>query len=96
MPVFWWMNLDLDFLVDRSTPGDVFWGVCGLIMILGSLSANRWGCVGTAQQQQYYREGAAGQEGGPQGARAGNRGPSEDSDDDEDEDEDEEDRKSVV
>ena len=24
---------------------DVFWGVCGLIMIFGSLSANGWGCV---------------------------------------------------
>ena len=23
----------------------VFWGVCALIMILGSLSANGWGCV---------------------------------------------------
>ena len=22
-----------------------FWGVCGLIMILGSLCANGWGCV---------------------------------------------------
>ena len=44
MPVFWWMKLDLVFLVDRSTSGGVFWGVCGL-MILGSLSANGWGCV---------------------------------------------------
>ena len=25
---------------DRSMSGGVFWGVCGLIMILGSLSAN--------------------------------------------------------
>ena len=25
--------------------GVVFWGVCELIMILGSLSANGWGCV---------------------------------------------------
>ena len=25
--------------------GGVFSGVCGLIMILGSLSANGWGCV---------------------------------------------------
>ena len=25
--------------------GGVFWGVCGLIMILGSLCANGWGCV---------------------------------------------------
>ena len=45
MPVFWWMNLDLVFLVGRSTSGGVFWGVCGLIMILGNLSANGWGCA---------------------------------------------------
>ena len=45
MPVFWWMRLDLVFLVGRTTSGGVFWGVCELIMILGSLSANGWGCV---------------------------------------------------
>ena len=45
MPVFWWMRLDLFFLVGRSMSGGVFCGVCGLIMILGSLSANGWGCV---------------------------------------------------
>ena len=45
MPVFWWMSLDLVFLVCRSVSGRVFWGVCDLIMILGSLSANGWGCV---------------------------------------------------
>ena len=45
MPVFWWMRLDLVFLVGTSMSGGVFWGVCGLIMILGSLSANGWGCV---------------------------------------------------
>ena len=45
MPVFWWMRLDLVFLVGRSTCDGVFWGVCGLIMILGSLSANGWACV---------------------------------------------------
>ena len=45
MPVFWWMRLDLVFLVGRSASGSVFWGVCDLIMILGSLSANGWGCV---------------------------------------------------
>ena len=39
------MRLDVFFLVSRSTSGGVFWGVCGLIMILGSLSANGWGCV---------------------------------------------------
>ena len=45
MPVFWWMMLDLVFLVGRSTSGRVFWGFSGLIMILGSLSANGLGCV---------------------------------------------------
>ena len=45
MPVFWWIRLDLVFLVGRTTSGGVFWGVCDLIMILGSLSANGWGCV---------------------------------------------------
>ena len=45
MPVFWCMGLDLVFLVDRSMSGGVFWGFCDLIMILGSLSANGWGCV---------------------------------------------------
>ena len=45
MPVFWWMRLDLVFLVGRSMSGGVFWGVCALTMILGSLSANGWGCV---------------------------------------------------
>ena len=44
MPVFWWMRLDLVFLVGRSTSGLVFSGVCGII-ILGSLSANGWMCV---------------------------------------------------
>ena len=44
MPVFWWMRLDLVFLVGRSTSDSVFWYVCGL-MILGSLSANGWVCV---------------------------------------------------
>ena len=45
MPVFWWMRLNLVFLVGRSMSHGVFGGVCGLIMILGSLSANGWGCV---------------------------------------------------
>ena len=39
------MRLDLVFLVGRTTSGGVFWGVCHRIMILGSLSANGWGCV---------------------------------------------------
>ena len=45
MPVFWWMRLNLVFLVDRTVSGGVFWGVCDLIMILVSLSADGWGCV---------------------------------------------------
>ena len=45
MPVFWWMRLDLVFLVGRTVSSGVFWGVCDLIMILGSLSANEWGYV---------------------------------------------------
>ena len=45
MPVFWWMRLDLVFLVGRTASGGVFWDVCELSMTLGSLSANGWGCV---------------------------------------------------
>ena len=45
MPVFWWMRLDLVFLVGSTAFGGVLWGVFELIMILGSLSANGWGCV---------------------------------------------------
>ena len=45
MPLFWWMRLDLVFLVGGTTPGGMFWGVCELSMILGSLSANGCGCV---------------------------------------------------
>ena len=45
MFVFWWMRLDLLFLVGRTASGGVCWGVCEVIMILGSLSANGWGCV---------------------------------------------------
>ena len=45
MPEFWWMRLDLVFLVGRTASGGVFWGVCELIMILCSLSANGQGCV---------------------------------------------------
>ena len=45
MPVFWRMRLDLVFLEGRTVSGFVFWGVCDLIMILGSLSANGWYCV---------------------------------------------------
>ena len=45
MPLLWWMRLDLVFLVGRSTSDGVFCGVCDLIMILGSFSANGCGCV---------------------------------------------------
>ena len=45
MPVFWWLRLDLVFLVGRTTSGGVFCGVCDLTIILGSLSANGWGYV---------------------------------------------------
>ena len=45
MPVFWTMRLDLVFLVGRTVSSGVFWGVCNLIMILGSLSVDGWGCV---------------------------------------------------
>ena len=45
MPVFWWVGLDLVFLVGKCALGGVFWGVCEFSMILGSLSANGWGCV---------------------------------------------------
>ena len=45
MPVFWWVGLDLVFLVDNAVSGGVFWGVCELSMILGNLSANGCGCV---------------------------------------------------
>ena len=45
MPVFWWMRLDLVFVVGRTTSSAVFSGVCELITILGSICANGWGCV---------------------------------------------------
>ena len=45
MHVFWWMRLDPVFLVGSTASGGVFWDVCELIMILGSLYANGWGCV---------------------------------------------------
>ena len=45
MLVFLWVRLDLVFLVSSTTSAAVFCGVCDLIMILGSLSSNGWGCV---------------------------------------------------
>ena len=35
----------LVFLVGRTMPGGVFWGICVLSMTLGSLSYNGWVCV---------------------------------------------------
>ena len=43
--MFWWMRLDLVFLMGRTASGSVFWGVCELSMILGRLSVNGWGGV---------------------------------------------------
>ena len=45
VPVFWWMRLDLVFLVGRTTSDGVFWDICELSMILGSHSANGLGCI---------------------------------------------------
>ena len=45
MPVFWWVRVDLVFLVGRTASGGMFWGVSDLIMILGSLYSNGWCCV---------------------------------------------------
>ena len=45
MPLFWWVGLHLVFLLGRAASSGVFWGVCELSMILGSLSANGQGCV---------------------------------------------------
>ena len=44
MPVFWWMRLDLAFLVSRSASHGVCWCVCDL-RTLGSLPANGLACV---------------------------------------------------
>ena len=45
MSVLWWVGLDLVFLVGRTASSGVFWGVWELSIILGSFSANGWGCV---------------------------------------------------
>ena len=45
MLVFWWMRLDLFFLVGRATSGGMFRAVSDLVMILGSFSANGRRCV---------------------------------------------------
>ena len=41
------MELGLVPLVGRAVSGGVFRGGCELSMTLGSLSADRWGCVPT-------------------------------------------------
>ena len=55
-------GLDLVFLVGRAASDGVFWGVCELSMILGSLSVNGWGCVPVLLVVWYgvYSTGAAG------------------------------------
>ena len=45
MPVFWSVGLDFVFLMGSALSGGVFWGELKLSMILGSVSANGWGCV---------------------------------------------------
>ena len=45
MPVFWWVGLDLVFLVGRVTSSGVVWGVCELSMTLRSLSSDGGGVL---------------------------------------------------
>ena len=45
MPVLWWMELDFVSLRGTAESSSVFWGVYGLGIALGSLSANGQGCV---------------------------------------------------
>ena len=45
MPVFWWIKVNLVFLMGSTTSCGLFWGACDFIMILGILSADRWVCV---------------------------------------------------
>ena len=42
--MWWWMRLDLVFLVGRKASSGVFWGVYELIDFMQP-SANGWGCV---------------------------------------------------
>ena len=39
VPVFWWVKLDLVPLMGIAMSSGVFYGICELIMALGSLSA---------------------------------------------------------
>lgn len=43
--VFWWMKLDFTSLNGGAVSKIVFWCVCGIIMALVSLFANRQGCA---------------------------------------------------
>ena len=45
MSAFWWVELDLVPLMGRDASSGVLWGVCGLSMTLGSLSAHGWVCA---------------------------------------------------
>ena len=45
VPVLWWMELDFVSLRGTAESSSVFWGVSGLGIALGSLSANGQGCV---------------------------------------------------
>ena len=45
MPVFWWIELDFVSLRGTAESSNMFWGVYGLGIALGSLSANGHGCV---------------------------------------------------
>ena len=64
----WWVGLNSVSLVGRAVSGGVFWGVYELSMILGSLSANAWGCVlvllvvqhGVSSTGAYWPLGGAG------------------------------------
>ena len=43
--VFWWLSMDIVFLVCKITSIGVLCSACELIMILDSSSANGWVCV---------------------------------------------------
>ena len=45
MPVFSWMRLDFVFMEGKTTSDGVFFFVCDLFIILGTLSSNGCGCV---------------------------------------------------
>ena len=57
VPVFWWMELDHVSLKGTAVYSSVFWGVYGLGMALGSLSANGQGCVSLSLKVWYEESG---------------------------------------